>query len=399
MFKKILFMMMFIISIPAFAQDKMTLLYVGHDTGNGTPLSKWNVTTINQLSHSNGFLILPISNNMAGYASFNRYQSYLNDVAEVVIAIKSARTDRGLPANVWLSTPQGKVKGMSLADLPGSNVTDTFMSQLRSKVVAATGYSFWSNNVKGIYLFDEILDVYTSIPQPEQQQADYVSAVKSSIEKVYNLNTTDLSNPYRKGLIWSPYWGMENAKLTHNISIWLSYSNTRYNNYPLFDGIFIQSNLIFKAGKTVSTCEQENEKRKEQDQIDCAAAATYKQQLTDWSFEHIRHWAANQHINGVYPKVFPYGHKTKVGVNIEINNGFKHGETQLKRDETKAFYKMGVDEYDWLVKNGRDFIFFVSSKNQLDDNNTPEIKTCINNFYNPSFEVVAGPVAKCMEGF
>jgi hypothetical protein len=119
-----------------------------------------------------------------------------------------------------------------------------------------------------------------------------------------------------------------------------------------------------------------------------------KSLLTNWSHTHIGHWARSQHINGVYPVSFPSGRKTKVGVNIEITNGFKHGETDLKKPETKAYDKMAVDEYDSLTKGNGSFLFYISSKDQLD--NAPEIKICINNYYNPNHTVPAGSVASCM---
>jgi hypothetical protein len=89
--------------------DTTVTLYVGHAVSSGKALVAWDEQTISDLSQSNGFLILPISGDMNRYASYSSYDQYLNDMANALIEIKKARTDKGLPANIWLSAPQAKI--------------------------------------------------------------------------------------------------------------------------------------------------------------------------------------------------------------------------------------------------------------------------------------------------
>jgi hypothetical protein len=353
--------MVILFSVPSMAQNKLAQLYVGY-LSNCTPLAQWTSQDISDLTHANGFIVLPINYHCGSDSQ------YMQQVLTTLQTVKSGKPN----ANVWISTP-----GFHGTSYFTSNAgTGPFLLSLKSQVSSLLGTSYWQDRVKGIYLYDEGLQGTLSSSNTLSQ---YVLNVRAKVDSFYNLLTTN-SNNYKE-LVWAPYWLLENGpSLAKVISTWMSFSNDHIaagSPYPLFDSIMIQSNLVLKAGSVPAS-----------DQY-------IKQLVINSSLDHIRYWASNQHINGAYPMTSSSGRKTRVGVIMELTDAFRDSYPEsLKREETKVFYKEQIDKMSSLVGNDAvDFSYYLGTKEWY--NNESRMLDCVNNFYGGANE--SGSVALCMQ--
>ena len=374
-------LLMLMIGLPAAADanksgNKLVFLPVGYvinSVKKPVAVADWNVTDIQQMAAATGFVILPTMNGYSRqYVSYENgnYGEYIGRVITTLKAIKQVKPQ----ADVWISVPpsiyvghKGHLctEGALSCYFPSSEVIETYMQTLRQAVVKGLGQDFWIANISGLYILNEELTV-----NQDALSSKYVQAVRKALDKVYN---GDFPQGY-KGLIWAPYWALENGPSKSKvISRWLNMPH-HHTDRPLFDTIYIQSNLTLSSGWSGDKSFLWN------------------------SLADLRQWVLSQKINGVkalnQPQKFP--RPSQIGITMEVTRGYDlRAPTQARQaSKTRAYYQATAVAYRGLVAQGIDFAFWADVK--LNFVYTPSLYRCIDDFYRGVKET--GAIARCMQG-
>lgn len=371
MFKKTLAILALAVALPASAQNKMMQLIVGQYDAN-KQIDVWSKSDLDRLYSANGFLVLPGAGHIVGYADWRDncarkcYDDYIDDV---VVTLNNIKQSRGVgQADVWISAPPTAIAG-SLANPSGATIS-TFLQHLRTRVKNEVGISFWDQNVKGIYMYDEALNA-----DPGSNIHQYVHLLRSRLDIEYNPTPLPFSD--YKGMMIAPYWALEHGiNNSHVIRTYLEASNNRAGLYPLFDYIYVQTNYPLMGAPNYQNHE-------------------VKPLVLANSLPETKDWAQNQRIDNVYPSN-NHIRKTKIGITMELNRGYDLDPIPVNMEQissTIQYYKEALDVLGPLVANPKvDFLFYADAKDNF--NNTPSLYDCINNFYNNAAENSA--VASCM---